>query len=125
MEQHHTLKDLQMVNQISGPIVVLELGEPETRQDQFLHDLMRERRIDADIITMREGSMTEFLDPLVHFLKFLIEGLILIMGLKGFLTIDGECFFLERVMIGTEALCFLLSLFGGHRPTCPSRSSLD
>ena len=73
MEQHHYLKDLQVVNRIRGPIVALELGELEVQRDWFLHDHLRERRISADVLTVSSESTAELFDPSVHLLKSLIQ----------------------------------------------------
>ena len=86
MKQHHYPEGLQVVNQIRGPIVALKLGELEVRQDQFLHNLLRKRRVSINILTVSRGSMTELFDLSVHLLKPLIQEILSIMNLEDLLV---------------------------------------
>ena len=70
-----------MIDQIGSPIIALELRELEVRWDRFLHDAVRERRVGTYIITMRGGSMAEFLDLSVHLLQFLVQEILSIADL--------------------------------------------
>ena len=86
MEQHHYLEGLQMVNRMRGPVVALKLGELEIRRDRFLHNHLRERRINTDILIVSRESMTELFDPSVHLLEPLIQEILSTVSLEGLLV---------------------------------------
>ena len=75
-----------MVNRIRGPVVALELGELEVRQDWLLHYHLRERRVSADVLTVSSRSIVELFDPPVHLPKSLIQEVLLTASLEDLLV---------------------------------------
>ena len=86
MEQHHCLEGLQVVNRIRDPVVALELAELDVRRDWLLHDHLRERRVNADVLTISSGSMAELFNLSVHLPKSLIQEVLSTASLEGLLV---------------------------------------
>ena len=86
MEQYHYSEGFEMVDWVWGSIITLKLRKFKVQWDGILHDLGREWRIGADIIMVSGGNVAEFLDPLIYFLKLLIENNISVMDLKAWLA---------------------------------------
>ena len=57
-----------MIHRIEGSIVALELRELDIRWDKFLHDAVRKRRVDTNVIIVGGRSMVEFFNLSVHLL---------------------------------------------------------
>ena len=53
-------------------IITLKLWGLEVRQDWFLHNLLRKREVNANIIIMERESMMKLFNLLAHFLEPLI-----------------------------------------------------
>ena len=125
MEQHHSLEGLQMVDRIGGLIVALELGEFEVRRNRLLLDFLGERRVSADVVMVGGGSMAEFFNLSINFLKFPIEGFVSIVNLGRFPAVDGEGFLRRKIMIRVGVFCLSFSFSRSIGPTNPSMLPWD
>ena len=92
MEHHHCSESFEVVDWVGGTIVTFKLRKFDVRQDGLLHNLSEEWGVGANIVMASGGNMAVFLDPLVHFLKLLIESIISIMDLEAWLVGGGSDF---------------------------------
>ena len=86
MEQYHCPEGLQVVNRVRNPVIAFELGELEVWRDRFLHDHLREKRVNTDVLTISRRSVAELVDPSVHLLEPSIQEVLSTASLEGLLV---------------------------------------